>query len=159
MLGTAGRALPDLPDSAGVRRLTRREFDVVYGLDDARRVIEDQCVTMGYEHPAVYGRGKGVEQLLELCDDLGLGIDTLFDPHYVEQTEAYSPERWRGRLVIPPVAAERCRPDVLIVGSLSPGACRDLAREARRAFPNAAIVEPVAWAEAARSTSKVCLGV
>jgi hypothetical protein len=158
LLGAKGRARPRPSDSADVRRLTRREFDIVYGLDDARRVVEERCVAPGYKRPAIYGRGKGVEQLLDVCDDLGLRIDTLFDPHHIEQTAAHSREHWRGRLVVPPAAADRCRPDVLIVGSLSPGACRDLAREARRAFPSTAIVEPVVWAKAARSTSTACVG-
>ncbi|UCG32274.1 MAG: glycosyltransferase [Phycisphaerales bacterium] len=158
LLGAMDRAQPGPPDAADVRRLTRREFDIVYGLDDARRVVEERGVAPSYKRPAVYARGKGVEQLLDVCEDLGLRIETLFDPHYVEQTQADYREHWRGRLVVPPAAADRYRPDVLIVGSLSPGACRDLAREARRAFPSTAIVEPVVWAKAARSTSTLCVG-
>ena len=130
------------PDS---RPLTRGEFDRVYGLDQARAIIRGQCERLGCNRPAMYGRGKGAEQLLSLMAEIGLPVPVVFDPHYVDQSGADSVESWQGVEVLPATALSRYRPDPLVVGSLSPGACRDLARQGRNLCPQVPVIEPVVW--------------
>ena len=145
LLGSASE--PQGPRSAqpGRRPLTRREFDSVYGLEEARRIIGEQCGALGCRRPAVYARGKGVEQLLEVMSEAGLSVSVLFDPHYLNPADGEASEWWRGCEVVAATELGRRRPEALVVGSLSPGACRDLAGQARAAFPEVPVIEPVAW--------------
>jgi GT2 family glycosyltransferase len=132
------------------RSLTRGEFDSVYGLEEARGVIR-AAYEGAHRRPAMFGRGKGAEQLLDLIAELGLSIPVLFDVDCVTQKGEVVGETWHGVEVLPAEAMSRYAPDLIVVGSLSPGACRDLARQARVASPAVRVVEPVVWATVGES--------
>lgn len=138
-------------DPRAVRRLNRDEFDRVYGLSEACRIIAADCHRLRAKRPAMWGRGKGAEQLVSLVKRLDLPPLLIFDPDLDESVEERSVSQdWHGVEVLPAARIVHHLPDVLIIGSLSPGACRDGAAHARRFAPQAHIIEPVAWAQAER---------
>ena len=95
---------------------------------------------------AMWGRGKGAEQLVRLMTEMDRTPSAVFDPYLdVNPAERQVSGDWYGLEVLPGSAIVSNAPGVLVIGSLSPGACRDLAVQARRAAPNAHVVEPVPW--------------
>lgn len=136
-------------DPRAVRRLNRAEFDHVYGLSEAQRIIAADCLRLRAKRPAMWGRGKGAEQLVSLLKKLDLPPLVIFDPDPDECPEERSVSQdWHGVEVLPAARIVDYRPDVLVVGSLSPGACRDGAAQARRFALQAHVIEPITWARA-----------
>ena len=121
---------------AGRQPLSEQQFRAMFGMNEAEHVLAQRARQLSLRRVAMYGRGKGAEQILECLDDLRIGVPTVIDPSGAGQA-------WRDRTVVSLDDADRGRPEAIIVGSLSPGAVRNLAAEARRLFADLPIIECV----------------
>jgi hypothetical protein len=143
-LAEAAPILGDAGDSSDA--LTNEQFRVLYGLDYAEPCLARALAKHRPARVAIWGRGKGVEQLLDLLAAMGRAELTILDDRGATADE------WRGRPLRPMSAVAEFGADLIVVGSLSPGACRDLAVGARAVAPGTPIIEPVVWGRAAPAT-------
>jgi GT2 family glycosyltransferase len=121
---------------AGRQPLSEQRFRAMFGLNEAERVLTQRARQSSLRRVALYGRGKGAEQILECLDDLRISVPTVIDPCGAGQA-------WHDRTVVSLDDADRGRPEAIVVGSLSPGAVKNLAAEARRLFADLPIIECV----------------
>jgi len=128
----------DWINNGGVGRqpLSEQRFRAMFGMNEAERVLAQRDRRLSLRRVALYGRGEGAEQILECLDDLRISVPTIIDPSGAGQT-------WHDRTVVSLDDADRGRPEAIIVGSLSPGAVRNLAAEARRLFADLPVIECV----------------
>ena len=128
----------DWINNGGVGRkpLSEQRFRVMFGMNEAERVLAQRGRQLALHRVAMYGRGEGAEQILECLDDLRISVPTIIDPSGAGQT-------WHDRTVVSLDDADRGRPEAIIVGSLSLGAVRNLAAEARRLFADLPVIECV----------------
>lgn len=127
--------------SLGRRRpMSDRQFRAMFGMDQAGQILSQSACQLGVKRVGLYSRGKGAEQVLECLDEVGLEVPVVID-------QSGAGQQWQGRPVVGAAEAGRGRPEALVVGSLSPGAVRDLAAEARGQFPYLPVIECVKLAE------------
>lgn len=124
-------------------RLTETQFEMLYGLQDARELLDSGARQLGVRRVALFGLAKGAEQLVERVREAGLSLAGVFDEH------CDSPEAWCDTTVMPAGRLAEMRPDALVCGALSPGTCLDLAARARRTWPGLPVIETVRWHRAA----------
>ncbi|HUW82717.1 MAG TPA: glycosyltransferase [Phycisphaerae bacterium] len=121
---------------AGRQPLSEQQFRAMFGMNEAEHVLAQRARQLSLHRVALYGRGKGAEQILDCLDDLRISVPTVIDPSGAGQA-------WHDRTVVSLDDADRGRPEAIVVGSLSPGAVRNLAAEARRLFADLPIIECV----------------
>jgi len=121
---------------AGRQPLSEQQFRAMFGMNEAEHVLAQRARQLSLHRVALYGRGKGAEQILECLSELNINAPTVVDPSGAGQT-------WHDRTVVSLDDADRGRPEAIVVGSLSPGAVRNLAAEARRLFADLPIIECV----------------
>lgn len=120
--------------------MSDRQFRAMFGMDQAGQILSQNARQLGVKRVGLYSRGKGAEQVLECLDEVGLEVPVVID-------QSGAGQQWQHRPVVGAAEAGRGRPEALVVGSLSPGAVRDLAAEARGQFPHLPVIECVKLAE------------
>lgn len=133
-----GRRVVDSPRS---RRhpLSRAEFRALFGLDVAQESLVDWADNKSVRCAAVWGRGKGCEQLIDATRDVNISVDVVFDA-------AVESSQWRGIPLRPMTKFDPAsRIDGVIIGSLSPGVAQDLADDFARDFPDIPVLSAAPW--------------
>jgi len=102
--------------------MTEAQFAGLFGLDRARRTLAEWIGRQAVRHVAVWSRGKGCEQVLELLDEANVDIRAVLD----DQVEAAA---WRGAALMPFAQLDGLQVDGVVIGSLSPGVAEDLAAD------------------------------
>ncbi|MBX3396356.1 MAG: glycosyltransferase [Phycisphaerae bacterium] len=126
------------------RPLTVVEFESLYGLEIARRVLREWTDKYGIRRAAIWTRGKGAEQVVDVANSLGIRVVAVYDPRGLHLGETL----WRGVPLRAVEDREMKGVDGLIVGSLSPGAAEDLRLELSASFVGLPIVSLAPWADA-----------
>ncbi len=107
--------------------LTREQFDALFGLDDAEQRLRDWADNRSVETVAVWGRGKGCEQLLSVMSSVRIRAEAVYD-------RAAEDETWRGIPLRGEDQLDAEAIDGIIVGTLSPGVGADVALSLRSRF-------------------------
>ncbi len=120
------QGLVEAETSGGIGRkrspLTEEQFSGLYGLNQARRTLAEWVDRCAVRNVAVWSRGKGCEQVLELLDEARVDVHAVLD----EPIEAGS---WRGAALRPYRHLDDLQVDGIVIGSLSPGVAEDLAAD------------------------------
>lgn len=139
--------------------LTEAQFCGLYGLDRARRTLMDWRARHAIRHVAVWSRGKGCEQVLELLDETGVEIQAVLDAN------PEAPE-WRGARLLPLQQIESLQVEGVVIGSLSPGVAEDLAAEVSMRQGGVSCISLAPWlgagpsfVEPANGRSKQAMGL
>lgn len=129
-------------DSVSWRRpLTGQQFDSLFGIERARRVLREWRERETVRRVGVWSRGKGCEQLIELINSLGIEIEGVYDStsHIGAET------RWRDVALYSEEMFEPSSVDGLIAGSLSPGVAEDLRSELMHRFAGTPVNSAAPW--------------
>jgi len=100
--------------------LSEEQFCGLYGLGRARRTLSDWVERCAIRNVAVWSRGKGCEQVLELLDEASIEVRAVLD-------EPVESKEWRGASLQSYKRLDDLHADGVVVGSLSPGVAEDLA--------------------------------
>lgn len=127
--------------------LSVAEFTNLFGLDRARVVLAEWADKCAIRKTAIWQRGKGCEQLMDLLGDLNISIEAVCD-------DAVHAAEWRGAplLHLSQFAPGDC--DGVVVGSLSPGTAQDTRDDLRRAFPELPSVSAAPWIHDGEAASR-----
>jgi len=130
--------------SRGVKSLPMSEsqFEQLMGLDRACATIRSWADKCAVRRVAVWRRGKGCEQLLDLLNKTGLCITRLYDGDGDSGI-------WRNVEVISTDAFDGSGVDGVVIGSLSPGVAEDEAERLSAMWPGLPVVSPAPWLGAA----------
>lgn len=143
--GMADRIDQDVTSAA--RPLTVDEFESLYGIDTARRVLRDWTDKHRIRRAAIWTRGKGAEQVVDVANSLGIRVVAVYDPRVLHLGKTH----WR---CVPLRAVEGCDltdVDGLIVGTLSPGVAEDLRLELSAAFVGLPTISLAPWTGVGRA--------
>lgn len=112
--------------SGGVSRkrspLTEEQFCGLFGLNQARRTLAEWADRCAVRNVAVWSRGKGCEQVLELLDEARVDVHAVLD-------EPIEGGAWRGAALRPYRQLDDLHVDGIVIGSLSPGVAEDHAAD------------------------------
>ncbi len=129
-------------DSAtpGAVPLTMHQFDSLFGLQNARRILRTWADKHGIRCAGVWSRGKGCEQIIRELLALGICIDAIYDdPRAIgEEIE------WRG-VALRPFDQLDHRANGIVIGSLSPGVAEDALSDLTRAGCRRPAVNLAPW--------------
>ncbi|MFH1416907.1 MAG: glycosyltransferase family 2 protein [Planctomycetota bacterium] len=120
------------------RPLSRGQFEDLFGLPAARRMLRHWADNQHVRTVAVWMRGKGCEQLLDILPSANIGVEAVYDVRVEDAS-------WRG---VPLRSSDSFRPDAvdgIVVGSLSPGVAEDIRNELRECFASVPIVSAAPW--------------
>lgn len=131
--------------------LTMEQFEALYGFEAVRARLARAGVGAG-SVVAVFGRGKGAEQLLWILEERGAVVEAVYDG------EVEGPVRWRGQAVLPAEQMDESEAEAVIVGSLSPGVAVDWWRALRGQAGGRVVIDPVGWSDRVVSESVACAG-
>lgn len=121
--------------------LTVEQFEALYGLNHARRILRKWADKHGKRRVAVWMRGKGCEQIVDLLISLGLHIAAVYDsPESVGDDES-----WRGQALKKWTQFVANDVDMVIVGSLSPGVAEDVRCDLERSIPDVPTISLAPW--------------
>ena len=115
------------------------QFNALYGAQTAIKMLK-QLKINGVERVAIFGWGKGIETIIDLCRRIDLDVPVIIPdrPLPMKRFEAIAVDR-----KYDPVANSAA----VIVGSLSPGGAIDLTVQARNVWTGAQIVSLVKFDE------------
>lgn len=120
--------------------LNEDQFSGLYGLNQARRTLAEWVERCAVRNVAVWSRGKGCEQVLELLDEARVDVHAVLD----EPAEAGS---WRGAVLRPYRQLDDLHVDGVVIGSLSPGVAEDLAAEVSMRHAGLPCISLAPWME------------
>lgn len=118
--------------------LSDAEYAGLFGLDIARTAIQAWADNHRAKKVAVWGRGKGCEQLLELLPANNIRVDAVYD-------RTVECGRFRGFDLREEPAFRSSDVDGIIVGALSPGVAEDLRDELRSRYRATPILSAAPW--------------
>ena len=125
-------------------------LEMMFGIPNAKRVAQRWADKHKIKNVAVWSRGKGCEQLLNVLDFAGVCINAVYD----EASMVNQHELWRQ---IPLREQEQFNPenvDGLVVGSLSPGVAEDLQDMLSCRYPQIEVLSAAPWCvDATKSTA------
>ena len=117
------QGIAEAESSGGLGRkrtpLTEDQFCGLYGLNQARRTLSEWIERCAVRNVAVWSRGKGCEQVLELLDDARVEVHAVLD-------EPAETGAWRGAPLRSYPHLNDLHVDGIVIGSLSPGVAEDL---------------------------------
>ncbi|RIK70654.1 MAG: hypothetical protein DCC66_05080 [Planctomycetota bacterium] len=136
----AGRAEARAILSRGVksRPMSELQFERLMGLDRACAAIRSWADKCAVRRVAVWGRGKGCEQLLDLLKKTGLWLERVYDG-------GGDSGIWRNAEVVSTDAFDGSGVDGVVIGSLSPGVAEDEAERLSATWPGLPVVSPAPW--------------
>lgn len=121
--------------------LTLDQFGELYGLKTARRVLRDWADKRAIRRIAIWSRGKGCEQVVDIAISLGFEIDAVYDsPASIDERPT-----WRGRALKPESAFNPAAVQGIVAGTLSPGVAEDTAYALASRFPGLPVVSLAPW--------------
>ncbi len=124
------------------RPMSEFQFEQLMGLDRACAVIRSWADKCALRRVAVWGRGKGCEQLLDLLKKTGHCVARLYDG-------GGDFGIWRNVEVVSTDAFDGSGVDGVVIGSLSPGVAEDEAERLSAKWPGLPVISPAPWLGAA----------
>lgn len=118
--------------------LSEEQFCGLYGLGQARRTLSGWIERYAIRNVAVWSRGKGCEQVLELLDEAGVEVRAVLD-------EPVESGEWRGAPLQSYRGLDDLHVDGVVIGSLSPGVAEDLASEIADRFAGQPCISLAPW--------------
>ncbi len=118
--------------------LSHAAFSSLFGLDAANEAVQSWADNERVERVAVWSRGKGCEQLIDVLAASNICVDAVFD-------DPADASQWRSVALRPTHAFMPDEVAGIVVGSLSPGIAEDLADELRERFPALPILSAAPW--------------
>lgn len=118
--------------------LTPAAFAALFGLDVAQEVLAAWADKLRIGRAAIFHRGKGCEQLIDVVGRVNIPIDAVYDT-------AVEASAWRGLALRHVDAFDPDRVDGVVVGSLSPGVAEDLSHDFSRLCPRVPVVSAAPW--------------
>ncbi len=118
--------------------LSDADYAGLFGLDVAWATIRAWADNHRAKKVAVWGRGKGCEQLLELLTANNICVDAVYD-------RTVECGRFRGFDLREETAFRSSDIDGIIVGALSPGVAEDLRNELQTRFATTPILSAAPW--------------
>jgi GT2 family glycosyltransferase len=123
-------------------QLSMEQFEDLMGIRTARSLLRRWTRPSGIRRVAIWGRGKGCEQIVDLCHECGLDLVAVFDSEAESALWREAPLRSENEFVRDDV-------DGLIVGTLSPGVGQDQAEALSEKFSGLRVVCLSQWIGAA----------
>jgi GT2 family glycosyltransferase len=127
-----------IDDRHRARPLSEAEYAGLFGLDVAARTIQTWADNHCAKKVAVWGRGKGCEQLLALLATNSICVDAVYDRN-VECGQ------FRGECLRDESHFRPRDVDGIVVGTLSPGVAEDLCGQLRSRFAGLPVVSAAPW--------------
>ncbi len=118
--------------------LNMDQMDGLFGLPAAREAVRRWAEEGGIERVAVWSRGKGCEQLLDVVRAGNIAVEAVYDTT-VDAGE------WRGTLLRPIESFEPHRVDGIVAGTLSPGVAEDTVDHLRARFGEVPVLSAAPW--------------
>lgn len=121
--------------------LTMHQFECLFGLGAARRILREWTDKHRVRCAAVWSRGKGCEQVVSEIISLGIEVAAVYDaPRSIGQDAA-----WRGLRLLSFDRFTAAGIDGVVVGSLSPGVAEDALVELASRAGGLPCVGPAPW--------------
>lgn len=120
------------------RPMSESQFERLMGLDRACAEIGRWADKCAVRRVAVWGRGKGCEQLLDMLKKTGLCIARVYDGDGDSGI-------WRNAEVVSADAFDGRGVDGVVIGSLSPGVAEDEAERLSATWPGLPVISPAPW--------------
>jgi GT2 family glycosyltransferase len=120
--------------------LSHAQYESLLGLGAARQTLRHWADNHCVQAVAVWGRGKGCEQLLGVLASLRIDVSAVHDG-------AVTAQSWRGLPLRHENDFNPREAQGVVVGSLSPGVAADLAADLERRFPGMPVVSAAPWVE------------
>ncbi|MBK8266905.1 MAG: glycosyltransferase [Planctomycetes bacterium] len=121
--------------------LTLDQFEHLFGIKTARRVLREWADKRAIRRIAVWSRGKGCEQIVGLANSLGFHIHAVYD-----SPESIGHDRmWRGINLRACDGFNVQSVDGLVVGSLSPGVAEDISHALGQKYESLPIITLAPW--------------
>lgn len=118
--------------------LSMEQMDNLFGLPAARTAVRRWAEQGGIKRVAVWSRGKGGEQLLDVLRAGSIAVEAVYDT-MVDAGE------WRGALLRPIESFEPHRVDGIVAGTLSPGVAEDIVDDLRARFGEVPVLSAAPW--------------
>ncbi|MFQ5428866.1 MAG: glycosyltransferase family 2 protein [Phycisphaerae bacterium] len=123
------------------RLLSPAHLQDLFGLSEARTVLTRWAQRFHVRTVAIWRRGKGCEQVLDLARSIGFRIEAVYD----EPDAADTDRCWRRAPLRDEACFDTTRVDGIVAGTLSPGVAEDWTAELSARFPRMPIVSAAPW--------------
>ncbi len=120
------------------RPMNMKQVEELFGLPAARTALRQWADEAGVERVAVWTRGKGCEQLIDLLREGSIAVEAVYDTT-VDAGE------WRNTPLRPIESFESRRVDGIVAGTLSPGVAEDLVDDLRGRFGDVPALSAAPW--------------